>query len=414
MTTPLSNHPLPKGWRWVRLGNVCKVVGGATPETGVPQYWGGDIVWITPTDLSDLISPYIHSSKRKITELGYDSCSTESVPTGSVVMSSRAPIGYLGIAAVPLCVNQGCKCFIPGEDVDSQFLFSVLRHHMDRIQDMGSGTTFTEVSKTSLQNFFIPLPPLDEQHRIVARLDEQMAAAERARCAADQMAEAARALPSALLREIFPLRGENLPQGWRWVKLGQVAQVLKGRTPRQEWYADSGVWLVKFRDIANSTVQWTPGYRTFVGHSHASNLKPLQLGHVLISADAHDPKSIGTKVALVKYIPEHAIPAYYAGELLGVIPQTIDIRSEWIAYWFQSQYGYDVIQEAVSGVHLNAGPARNMLIPLPPLAEQERIIARLDEQMASADRARHEAEAHAKAADAIAAALLRDAFAPAL
>lgn len=200
---PLRGENLPQRWRWVELGKVCRVVSGATPQTSIPSYWGGSITWITPKDLSMLTSSYIYSGQREITQSGYESCSTELVPAGSIVMSSRAPIGYLGIAARSLCVNQGCKCFVVNAAIDNLFLYFALRNYMSDIQALGAGTTFTEVSKSSLKRFLIPLPPLGEQQRIAALLNEQMADAERARREAEVQGQAMAAVSAALLRDAF-------------------------------------------------------------------------------------------------------------------------------------------------------------------------------------------------------------------
>ena len=137
-------------------------------------------------------------------------------------------------------------------------------------------------------------------------------------------------------------------------------------------------------------------------------LRPLAPNTILVSADAHDPKSIGRKVVLVEEIPSHASPAYYAGELLGVSANESEVHSKWALYWLQSERGYEAIQEKVSGVHLNVGPARTIPIPMPPLEEQRRIVARLDAEMAVADRVVRAARGEAEAAGALGGALLRE------
>ena len=137
-----KSFPLPAGWLSKKLGEICRVVGGSTPNTGDQAFWDGGIVWITPTDLGKLESPWIESSQRRITEMGYRSCGTEMLPKGTVVLSSRAPIGHLGIAAVTLCTNQGCKSFVPGENVDSYYLYWCLRYFVPDLQRLGSGATF--------------------------------------------------------------------------------------------------------------------------------------------------------------------------------------------------------------------------------------------------------------------------------
>jgi type I restriction enzyme S subunit len=194
---------LPDGWRMAKLGEICRIVGGSTPSSHAPQLWGGDIIWITPTDLGNLKGEFIESSERKITKAGYESCGTEIVPVGSVVLSSRAPIGHLGVHLVPLCTNQGCKTFIPGAEVDSQFLYYALKLSVPALQALGSGATFAEVSKSDLEAFAFPLPPLADQKRIAGILKAQMAAVERARHSAEAQLQAAEALPAALLRRAF-------------------------------------------------------------------------------------------------------------------------------------------------------------------------------------------------------------------
>ena len=200
---PAPDQPLPDGWRWVKLGEVCEIVSGTTPKSGTPEYWNGEIVWITPTDLGKLRHRYITDSERRISKAGFDSCNLTMLPVGSVVLSSRAPIGHLGIVTVPLCTNQGCKTFVPGDALESEFLYHAMKRSVWDLQQMGSGATFAEVSKTQLEGFEIPLPPLSEQKRIAALLNEQMAAVERARKAAEEELEAINRLPAALLRRAF-------------------------------------------------------------------------------------------------------------------------------------------------------------------------------------------------------------------
>lgn len=191
------------GWRWAKLGDMCEIVNGSTPKSAVPEYWGGDICWVTPTDLGQLDTRSIKRTERSITIAGYNSCSTTLVPAGAVVMSSRAPIGHLAIAATELCTNQGCKAFVPTSAVESKYLYYTLRNSMDDIRALGVGATFAEVSKRTLAAFTIPLPPIDEQRRIVRELDEQTAAIERARAAAQARLDALEDLPAAALRLAF-------------------------------------------------------------------------------------------------------------------------------------------------------------------------------------------------------------------
>lgn len=185
------SETVPKGWRSVKLGEVTTVVNGTTPASGTPEYWNGSVAWITPVDLGKLGGKSVEGSDRRISKAGLDSCSLTLVPPGTVVLSSRAPIGHLGIAAVPLCTNQGCKSFVPGAGVDSDFLYYALERSVWALQQLGSGATFTEISKSQLEQFEIHLPDIAEQRRIAGLLNEQMAAVERARGAASERCDSA-------------------------------------------------------------------------------------------------------------------------------------------------------------------------------------------------------------------------------
>lgn len=155
-----------------RLGECCEVVSGATPRTDNDAYWGGEILWATPKDVSGLDSSTLYETPDKLTEAGYQSCSTKLVPPGSVLVSSRAPIGLVAIAGVEMCTNQGFKTLVPGPELNSNYLYHCMRASADRLALLGNGATFKEVSKTTVENFEIPVPQLEAQIRIAAVLDK--------------------------------------------------------------------------------------------------------------------------------------------------------------------------------------------------------------------------------------------------
>ena len=166
-------------WDYDKLGNLTDIVNGTTPNSEMSMYWEGSHVWITPTDLGKLTDIYITTSERKLTDAGLASSNLTLVPENAVVMSSRAPIGHLGIAATKLYTNQGCKSFICGPKIDPLFLFYYLKYCMSEIQLLGSGSTFAEVSKSSLEEFKIYFPTLlEDQRDIVNMLKSQFALVE--------------------------------------------------------------------------------------------------------------------------------------------------------------------------------------------------------------------------------------------
>ena len=146
-------------WKTCTLGDLGAVIGGATPSTKKPEnYDGGEIPWLTPKDLSGFPYRYIARGGRNITEQGLKSCSARLLPKGTVLFTSRAPIGYIAIAENELCTNQGFKSVIPNENTDSLFLYYLLKCNEAEIERMGSGTTFKEVSGSVMRSVQVRVP----------------------------------------------------------------------------------------------------------------------------------------------------------------------------------------------------------------------------------------------------------------
>jgi len=149
---------IPEGWNVVNLIDFAEIKNGATPSTANPLNYGGDIIWITPKDLSDQQSKFVYQGERNISQLGYNSCSTNLLPANSVLLSSRAPIGLVSITKAKLCTNQGFKNLVPHDAKNSLYLYYYIKHHIKQIEQLGTGTTFKEVSREDLCKFPILMP----------------------------------------------------------------------------------------------------------------------------------------------------------------------------------------------------------------------------------------------------------------
>ncbi|PUD00358.1 restriction endonuclease subunit S [Helicobacter pylori] len=156
-------------WQTFCLKDLGKIVGGATPSTNNPKNYGNKIAWITPKDLSTLQGRYIKKGSRSISRLGFKSCSTFLLPKHAILFSSRAPIGYVAIAEKRLCTNQGFKSIIPNKKIYFEFLYYLLKYHKDNISNIGGGTTFKEVSGTTLGLFEVKIPPTYYEQQKIAR-----------------------------------------------------------------------------------------------------------------------------------------------------------------------------------------------------------------------------------------------------
>ena len=156
-----------KGWETKRFDEIGTIFSGSTPSTSIHSFWDGEIVWVTPNDLSKLNTPYLCVSGKRITEKGLNGCSAHLLPAGSLVMSSRAPIGYVALPTVQFCTNQGCKTIKLKSAFHPEFTYYNVLFNIDKVKNLGEGTTFAEITKTALSTVELSFPTsLFEQTKI--------------------------------------------------------------------------------------------------------------------------------------------------------------------------------------------------------------------------------------------------------
>ena len=215
-------------WKECTLSNLGTIVGGATPSTkDSSNYENGSIAWITPKDLSTHTERFISHGERNITEKGLKSCSAQLMPQNSILFTSRAPIGYIAIAKNEVCTNQGFKSIVPNKDTDFMFLYYLLKYNKDNIENLGSGTTFKEVSGSTMKSVPVKVPPLPTQQKIAAilsSLDDKIELNNKINTNLEQQA-------GALFKNWFvdfePFGGK-MPEGWKVGKLSEIADYLNG------------------------------------------------------------------------------------------------------------------------------------------------------------------------------------------
>ena len=165
-------------WIECTLNDIGEIVGGSTPLTAKKEYYGGEIPWITPKDLSSHQNRYIAKGERNITKAGLNSCSATLLPKNTILFTSRAPIGYVAISSTELCTNQGFKSIIPKEEVDNLFVYYLLVYNRNKIISMGSGTTFKEVSGKVMKSIEVKIPQTFRHQKkiasILGRIDDKI------------------------------------------------------------------------------------------------------------------------------------------------------------------------------------------------------------------------------------------------
>lgn len=165
---------IPEYWDLLSIKFLAKIQNGSTPNSSVEEFWDGEINWVTTDDLGKNEGKMICSVRRTISELGYNSCGTSLAPIGSIVLSTRAPIGHLGVLSIEACTNQGCKTVIP-ENIDNLYCYYFLFNARDILDSLGQGSTFKELPTSVLKDFKILSPPINEQTAIANYLDHKTA-----------------------------------------------------------------------------------------------------------------------------------------------------------------------------------------------------------------------------------------------
>ena len=252
-------------WKEVKLGDVGKIVGGATPSTRNPQNYGGVIPWITPKDLSINKERFIEFGERNISELGLNSCSAKMLPKGSILFSSRAPIGYVAIAHTSLCTNQGFKSFVPDTDkMDSMFSYYLLKHNSENIANLGSGTTFMEVSGKVMSDFIVNIPDLLTQQEIAGILSSLDAKIETNNKLNEKLEEMAQAIFKSWFVDFEPFKDKPfhetelgmIPEGWEVVSLDELTSKFgTGLNPRKNFVLGHGNnYYVTIKNMNNNRI----------------------------------------------------------------------------------------------------------------------------------------------------------------
>lgn len=230
-------------WEYKRLGDICTVIGGSTPKTDVSEYWNGLLNWFTPAEISD--KKYYSDSERKITPEAVKAAGLTLMPAGTVLLTSRAPIGKVGITTIESYCNQGFKNFVCGDSILNEYLYYALIHFNDDIKGMGHGATFKEISKKTTENIEIPVPPMAVQQRIVEELDKINEVIDDCR----ELLHNLDALAQSLFYDTFGDPITN-PKGFKFDKLGLRNEISSAKRVLVQDVVDSGIPFIRGTELA--------------------------------------------------------------------------------------------------------------------------------------------------------------------
>lgn len=373
-------------WPMVRLGDVATVVSGTTPSTTVAEYWDGEYNWVTPAEINDG-TIVVDKTQRKITALAIANCGLKSFPAGTVLLSSRAPIGKVAIAGTEMFCNQGFKNLICGELIYNKYLFWYLKYKKDYLNSLGRGATFKEISKTIVENVQVPLPPLEVQKKIAQTLD---AAAELIALRKKQLAE----LDNLVKAVFYDMFGDPVvnDKGWNIFKLSDIcAKITDGTHNSPDNFADGEYMYITAKNIKKYGIDIRDiTYVSEEVHRSIYSRCDPEYGDILYIKDGvttgiaqintlRAPFSMLSSVALLKH-KRNLVSNYYLREVLN------------------NDNMYNSIRNNMGGAaitRLTLVKIINITIPLPPIDLQNQfaaIVTKIEEQKALVQKAIDESQ----------------------
>ncbi|MFV0635970.1 restriction endonuclease subunit S [Mitsuokella sp. WILCCON 0060] len=351
----------------IRLGDVCTVVTGSTPKTGIPDYWNGDIDWITPAELNEE-TYIINGSERKITELAVRKTGLKSFPKGTVVLSSRAPIGKVGIAGKEMYCNQGFKNLICGPRIYNEYLYWFLKSRKEYLISLGRGATFKEISKKIVESVEINLPSLSTQKEIVDILNK-------CRHIVDIKREELRTIDLLLNARFVELFGDPMQNthGYPVRRLSEYIEfITSGSRGWAKYCTDEGTeWFITIKNVKDCHINTNNIQKINVPYNAEAKRTKVKEGDLLISITA----DLGRTGVVTKEISEHG--AYINQHLTCIRLNKELLNPLYVAYFMESPAGKEQFmaknQSAVKA-GLNFKSINSLHLLVPSLAEQNRFV----------------------------------------
>lgn len=350
-----------------KIKEVCEVISGATPSRRIDEHWGGDINWFTPKDLSNLSSKYVNDSPEKISIKGLNSCSARVLPERSLLFTSRAPIGHLAINEKECCTNQGFKSLVPDtRKLNVEYLFYNILYHIPQLRNLGNGATFKELSKRTVEEFEIPLPPLPEQKKIAHILDTADAYRQKTKA----LIEKYDALTQSLFLDMFGDPVTN-PKGWEKVRLGDKFTISSGSTPsrKEESYYNGIIPWVKTGEVNHGRIFHTEETITELA-LEKSRLKLYPKNSILIAMYGQGITRGKSAILAVDATVNQAC---------AVLPPVEDMNQEYLLNLLAVLYE-DLRRLGRGGnqPNLNAGLLKKYRVIIPPLNLQNQFADRVE------------------------------------
>ena len=396
---------IPINWKCSKVKFCFSLVNGSTPDSSDYDCWDGDIRWITPADMSD--TGTISQGERFITKYGYNSCGTTLLPAGSIVISSRAPIGKINITTAELCTNQGCKSLI--RTADNRYFYYLFLAGQNELSLLGRGTTFLELSTYDLNEFGIVIPAEDEQKAIADFLDKECAQIDSINADLEKQIELLQQYKKSLITETVtkglyksvPMKDSGvewigeIPVGW---ELSRIKYLTDNHHPYPIGDGDHG--MIKADDYLTEGIPyirvlnltWGSGLNlenlVFISKEMNSLIKNSELkpNDILIA-------KTGATIGKTAIVPD-SLPVSNTTSHVGKITLANVHDAKYFYYVMTSSIVQKQIQDisAMQSTRPELGieGLKNLILTVPPFDIQQHIARFLDDHCAKIDRVLHE------------------------
>ena len=412
---------IPDSWEWVRLGDVGEIISGGTPKTSEKSYWeNGNIPWITPAIMSDTQDDLIFNNKqiKFINKLGLEKSSAHLILKNSLVVSSRAPIGYVNIVPFDYTTNQGCKSVSLYSNTAKEFVYFALKNAVPDMIKRASGTTFKEISGTKFGQTIIPLPPLEEQSRIAAKIAQLFALLRKVESSTQQYVKLQTLLKSKVLD--LAMRGKlveqdphdepasvllekirrdtserilkketqrikigdfpneralqyKIPKSWIWTKLGNIIYKLSDGAHKTPEYTSDGIPFLSVKDMSSGKIDFSNcKYISVNSHKELYKRCDPQKGDIILS-------KVGTTGVPAIVETDRQFDLFVSVALLKFNHKYIDTK--FLRYLIESPLVQQQAQKNTRGVGNKNWVLRDIagtVVPLPSLSEQIQIANKLE------------------------------------
>lgn len=376
---------VPEGWFDYTIEAICDVIGGGTPDRANIEFWGGDIPWISPTEIVKLKSRYIGKTKECITSSGLNGSSAKLHPAGTVLMTSRASIGFAAINTIPMATNQGFQSFRCKKFISNEYLYQLIQSKQNELARLAAGSTFLEISSANVKKLKITIPPLPEQQKIATILTSVDDVIEKTEAQINKLQDLKKGMMQELLTKGVGTNGVphtefkdspvgRIPKGWEVEGIyDSCNEVFLGLTAKVDYVEKGGVPLVRATDISRGSLSFSKAkFISEEQHKSLTKYRQAKRGDVLISKSG----SLGV-CATVDTDREFSIYE----SIIVLQPKAALLCSRYLLWLMRASETQRRLLGGTVGStvgHLNLGDFRKLKIPLPPLVEQRQIATTLE------------------------------------